>query len=453
MLKPAILKPAILKSAILKSAILKSAILKSASVLTVLALAAGLAAGAAVGFWGTPEVKDAVTTFEAVGSLWLNGLRMTVVPLVFSLLVIGVASVADAAATGRLAARSILIMAVMLITATAYATLALPAAFSLWPVDPAAGAAFVAGAGAQPVEPVAPPTFGEWLTALAPSNPIAAAAESAILPLTVFALFFGFACTRLPAVQRDLIVAFFRAVADAMIVIVRWVLIAAPVGVFALSLGVGLRSGFDVAGLLVQYVVVASVITAGVAVIAIMFAILWGRASPGTFLSASAPVLAVAFSTQSSLASLPLMVERARDAMGVPDRVANLVLPLAVAVFRMTSPVTNLAAAFFVAQVYGIDLTPGQIFAGALVAIPISIGSVGLPGQVSFIASVGPICLAMGLPLDVLGILLAVEVIPDIFRTVGNVTGDMAAVATANRSAARPEESTEAGSPAASPPA
>ena len=136
-------------------------------------------------------------------------------------------------------------MAVMLITATAYATLALPAAFTLWPVDPAAGAAFVAGAGAQPIEPVAPPTIGEWLAALAPSNPIAAAAESAILPLTVFALFFGFACTRLPAVQRDLIVAFFRAVADAMIVIVRWVLIAAPVGVFALSLGVGLRSGLN----------------------------------------------------------------------------------------------------------------------------------------------------------------------------------------------------------------
>jgi proton glutamate symport protein len=425
--------------------------LKSPAMWTVVALAAGLAAGAAVGVWGNPAVVGAVTTFESIGTLWLNALRMTVVPLVFSLLVIGVASVADAAATGRLAARSIIVMAVMLVVATTYACFALPVAFTIWPVDPSAGAAFVAGAGAAPIVPVAPPTFGEWLAALAPSNPIAAAAESAILPLTVFALFFGFACTRLPAEQRNIIVAFFRAVAEAMIVIVRWVLVVAPLGVFALSLGVGLRSGFDVAGLLVQYVSVASGVTFGIVIMAILFAIFWGRANPARFLAASAPVLAVAFSTQSSLASLPLMVERARDALGVPDRVANLVLPLAVAIFRMTSPVTNLAVAFFVAQVYGIHLTPGQILAGALVAIPVSIGSVGLPGQVSFIASVGPICLAMGLPLDVLGILLAVEVIPDIFRTVGNVTGDMAAVVIANRSTADAPAASAARDPVAAP--
>jgi Na+/H+-dicarboxylate symporter len=93
----------------------------------------------------------------------------------------------------------------------------------------------------------------------------------------------------------------------------------------------------------------------------------------------------------------------------------------------MTSTVANLAVVFFVAAIYGIDLSMAQIAAGALVAITISVGSVGLPGQISFIASVAPISLAMGVPIDVLGILLAVEVIPDIFRTVGNVTGDLAA--------------------------
>jgi Na+/H+-dicarboxylate symporter len=218
-----------------------------------------------------------------------------------------------------------------------------------------------------------------------------------------------------------------------MIVIVRWVLIVAPIGVFALSLGVGLRSGLGAAGVLLQYIVVTSAVTLGVSLLAFVFAVVWGRANPARFLAGTAPVLAVAFSTQSSLASLPLMVERARDAMDVPERIANLVLPLAVAVFRMTSTVANLAVVFFVAEVNGIDLSIAQIAAGALVAITISIGTVGLPGQISFIASVAPIAIAMGVPIDVLGILLAVEVIPDIFRTVGNVTGDLAATVIAKK--------------------
>lgn len=410
-----------------------SGAMRTAALATVLALALGVAAGAAVGAWAPPWLRGATETFESVGSLWLNALRMTVIPLVFSLLVTGVASVADAAATGRLAARALIIFAIMLTIATVYACIATPAALSFWPVDPAAAQALIAGAGAAPAAAAAPPSFGAWLAALAPANPVAAAAESAVLPLTVFALFFGFAATRLPVEQRVPMIAFFRSVADTMIVIVRWVLIAAPIGVFALSLGVGLRSGLGAAGVLLQYVVIVSAVTAGVVVIAVIAAVVWGRMRPGVYLSGAAPVLAVAFSTQSSLASLPLMVERTRDAMGVPERVANLVLPLAVAVFRMTSPVANLGVVFFVAAVHGVDLGLAAIVAGAFVAIAVSISSVGLPGQVSFFASVVPIALAMGVPIELLGILIAVEVIPDIFRTLGNVAADMSATVIASK--------------------
>ncbi len=417
---------------------------KLASFLTVVALVLGVAAGAAIAAYA-PDMTGAAEQFESVGSLWLNLLRMTVIPLVFSLLVTGIASVADAAATGRLAARALFVFAVLLVTATVYAVLVIPATLQVWPVDHDAATTFIAGAGATPAPPGKPPTFGEWLAAVAPSNPVAAAAESAVLPLTVFAIFFGFAATRLPATQREPMVAFFRSVAETMIVIVRWVLIAAPIGVFALSIGVGLRSGLGAAGILLQYIIIAVTITAGVAVIAFLFALFWGRMGPGKFLNGAAPVLAVAFSTQSSLASLPLMVERSRDEMGVPARVANLVLPLAVTVFRMTSPVTNLVVCFFMAAVLGHDLGVPAIIAGAMVAIPISIGSVGLPGQVSFVASVAPICAAMGVPIDLIGIFLAVEVIPDIFRTVGNVTGDLAATVIANRGTkASPQSETAA---------
>jgi Na+/H+-dicarboxylate symporter len=139
-----------------------------------------------------------------------------------------------------------------------------------------------------------------------------------------------------------------------------------------------------------------------------------------------APVQVVAASTQSSLATLPVMIECARERLRVTPRVAHLVLPLAVAVFRYTSPLGNLAVCFFIAAMYGIEPSLLQIIGAVLVAVAVSIGSVGLPGQVSFIASVAPICAALGLPVEVLGILVAVEIIPDIFRTIGNVTADVA---------------------------
>lgn len=425
--------------------------LKWLSIVTLLALGAGVVVGAAVGGTGDQGLVGLATEVEYIGSLWLNLLRMTVIPLVFSLLVTGVASVADTVSTGRLAARAIWVFGVLLVAATTFACVMFPILLSIWPVDHQAAANFIAGAGGQPVQPASPPTLGQWLAALAPGNAVAAAAEGAILPLVVFALFFGFAATQLPVEQRAPMVGFFRAVADTMIIIVRWVLYAAPLGVFALALGVGLTAGVGIVGLIVQYIVLVSAVTAAIVPMAFLFAFLWGRARPGRFTDAIAPVLAVAVSSRSSLASLPLMVERARDEMGIPERVVNLVLPMAVAVFRMTSPVANLGVVFFCAAVYGHDLTPGAIVVGGLVAIAISIGSVGLPGEISFIASVAPIAMAMGVPIELLGILVAVEAVPDIFRTVGNVSADMAATVIAGKGQAAVPVSPAAAAPGAQP--
>jgi Na+/H+-dicarboxylate symporter len=139
-----------------------------------------------------------------------------------------------------------------------------------------------------------------------------------------------------------------------------------------------------------------------------------------------APVQVVAASTQSSLATLPAMIECARETLGVPHRVAGLVLPLAVAVFRYTSPIGNLAVCLFIAALYGFEPGLLQVVTAVLVAFAVSVAAVGLPGQVSFITSVAPICLALGLPVELLGVLIAVEMVPDVFRTIGNVTGDLA---------------------------
>jgi proton glutamate symport protein len=408
-----------------------AAFFTSLSFFVIAALIAGIVVGALAQETEAPWLTGSLGVVESLGQVWLNALRMTVIPLVFSLLVTGIVSIADAAATGRIAVRSLTVFGLLLVGATVYAILAGLGLLALWPIDPEAGRALLAGV---PVDSVA--TVGEaartdglraFLASLAPSNLIKAAADDGVLAVVVFALAFGFAATRIKAELRRPLAGFFEAVAETMVVIVHWVLLAAPFGVFALALGVGLRAGLGVAGTLAHYVAIVCLSQIGLILIIYVVAVVWGRISLGRFARAVAPAQVVAVSTQSSLASLPVMIERARDWLGVPQSSAGLVLPLAVAVFRITSPVANLGVCLYVAQLNGVELSLGALIAGGLTAVAVSIASVGLPGQVSFFASVGPICLAMGLPLGVLPLLLAVEVIPDIFRTVGNVTADLAA--------------------------
>ncbi len=406
-----------------------AALMSSLSLRVLVALAAGLLAGAAAQAWGIPGGTGTVGLVEGLGQLWLNALRMTIIPLVFSLLVTGIASIADAAATGRLALKAMVVFAVLLVGATLYGVLASMGLHAVWPIDPDGARLLLSGATGDAAvrENVGGGGLTAFLTSLAPSNPIRAAAEDAILGIVVFAIVFGFAATRLPARLRQPLTVFFEAVAETMIVIVHWVLLAAPVGVFALSLGVGLRAGLGAAGVLGHYIAVVVLAMVGLILLTYVVASAWGRIGLGRFARAAAPAQVVAFSTQSSLACLPVMVERARDRLGVSAATAGLVLPLAVAVFRITSTVANLAVCIYVAHLYGIPLTPGVLIAGSVTALAVSVGTVGLPGQVSFFASIAPIAIVMGLPLEVLPLLLAVEVVPDIFRTIGNVTADLAA--------------------------
>jgi len=403
--------------------------LKSLSLWVLIALLAGLFAGAAAGTWGLPGGEGTASLIQALGNLWLNALKMTIIPLVFSLLVTGIASIADAAHTGRMAMKALLVFAVLLVGATVYAFVASVGLHVLWPIDPAGARALLASAPDVSVvsQAAGGAGFSGFITNLAPANPIKAAAEDAILGIVVFAIAFGFAVTRLREEMRLPLVAFFTAVSEAMIVIVHWVLLAAPLGVFCLAMGVGLNAGIGALGVLGHYVALVVLAQIGLILLIYPVATLWGRIGLARFAQGAVPAQVVAFSTQSSLASLPIMVDRARGALGVSSGTAGLVLPLAVAVFRITSPVANLAVVIYVAHLNGIALGPAAWLAGGLTALAVSVGSVGLPGQVSFFVSIAPICLAMGVPVQVLPLLLAVEVIPDIFRTIGNVTADLAA--------------------------
>jgi Na+/H+-dicarboxylate symporter len=389
----------------------------------------GLAAGALIGLtlaWSDPALAAKVAAWvQPIGKLWLNALQMTVVPLVLALVIIGVTTASDTASSGRTARRALLVFVILLSFGSFFTAVAAPALLSLVPRDPALAQALSGSAGTTPV--VVATGWSDALVAVIPSNAIAAAAASAMLPLVVFALFFGFALTRIEKSRRELVVNFFQAVADAMIVIVRWVLWAAPVGVFALVLAVCAQSGLSMVSALGVYILLQCVLYLSVTLMMLPVAVFWGGERIRSFAAAILPAQVVAASTQSSLASLPAMLEIAQRRLGYSPQITALVLPMAVSLFRINSPVQYVSAAAFIAWAYGIDLSVAQLATGAALAVIISCGAVGLPGQVSYMATNLPVTQAMGLPVAPLGLLLAVDTIPDVFATVGNVTADLAA--------------------------
>jgi Na+/H+-dicarboxylate symporter len=299
----------------------------------------------------------------------------------------------------------------------------------LWPIR--AAAALIGGVAPGPIDTA---SNANWVAGIIPTNPIKAAADTAMVPLVVFALLFGFALVRIAEPLRRALIALLQAIVETMLVIVQWVLWLAPIGVLALALGVGSRLGVGAAGTLLQYVLIVAASCVAAAVMTSLFGIVAGRISPAAFLRAAFPVQIVAVSTQSSLASLPAMIEAA-PALGVSREGAGVVLPLAVSIFRAASAAANMAVAIYIAHVHGIQLSAGTIAVGVLTAAAVSLAAVGLPAQVSFFATIAPVCVAIGAPITLLPVLLAVESLPDIFRTFGNVTADLAVMRLAGRAA------------------
>ena len=391
------------------------------------ALIAGLLIGMAVGD-RSPLFHDAA---DVVGTIWLNGLRMTVIPLVVALLITGIVQTANAASAGRTATRSVITMISILVLVTIMAAIVTPALLAIFPLDPDAAQALRQAMGA--VEPAAaPPPFSEFLKAVVPTNPFQAAASDALLPLIIFTIAFAFAITRLEAGKKQILAGFFEAMAEAMVTVISWVLALAPIGVFALGVVLGMTAGAAAFGALVHYVLVVTAIGTIIMLSAYPVAMFGARFNLFDFARAAIPAQSVAISTQSSLASLPAMVQGAKQ-LGVGARSTDIILPMAVAIFRATSPAMNLAVAIYVAHWMGIELGPEQIVIGVAVASITTLGSVSLPGSISFIAAIAPICIAMGIPIEPLAVLVAIETFPDIMRTLGNVTMDIAVTGTIAR--------------------
>ncbi|MDJ0641921.1 MAG: cation:dicarboxylase symporter family transporter [Erythrobacter sp.] len=397
-------------------------------VLTFAALIIGLSMGVLLADGGLPDWLHEVVAL--VGSLWLRALQMTIIPLVASLLVLGIAQMIGAARAGAAAARFLALVFGVLIAGGIFTAIVLPLVLQVVPI-PEAAAGFLADVpdGEQEV-----PGALEFLGSLVAPNVISAAAETAMLPLTIFFALFAVAITRLPESQSERLLGFFHALANTMLLIIGWVLWLAPIGVLALAFGVGLRSGGGAFAALAHYIIVVSAMGGFVLVLAYALAWLFGGINPVRFAGAVVPAQAVAISTQSSLASLPAMLDSATR-LKLRQSTSEFVLPLAVAIFRSTSVAMNLAVALYVAALAGIEVSAPLMVVGIAVAVIISIGSVSLPGSISFVVSIGPIALAMGVPIEPLALLVAVEMLPDIMRTLANVTMNIAVTSVVDRGA------------------
>jgi Na+/H+-dicarboxylate symporter len=295
------------------------------------------------------------------------------------------------------------------------------------------GAAEAAGQIASGVSQV--PTAGEWIANLLPTNPFRAAAEGAMVPLIIFMVLFALAIAKTPPESRATLLAFFRAVSEAMLTLVRWVIGLAPIGVFALMFSLTARTGIAVAGALGGYILAYSVASLVFVLLTYPIVAMLGRVPVARFAKATLPAQLIAFSSSSSIASLPALTEGAEDELALPKGVTRFVLPLAVSTFKYAAPVSWMVGSTFIAWFYGIDLGLAQIATIAFAAVVLSFATPGVPRGAFLMLT--PLFVQIGLPPAGIGILIAVDAIPDLFATVLNVTGDMGVTAIVARFSAK----------------
>ena len=387
-----------------------------------LALLAGLLAGAAIAALDVPALHTAAAIIEPVGTIWVRALQMTLIPLVFSLLVTGIVATVDTGATGRLGVTALGVFLALLVGTALVSWLVATPLVSRIPIDPATTAMMRASADSSVLATARQlPTFSELLVSVVPANPIRAAADGAMLPLVTFAILFGLALARVAVEQREAVARVFRAVADAMTVIVGWLIVVAPAGVFALAVTLVVRTGLGAVRALALYIALLSGVIILVTVLLYPVAIIAGRQPLARLARALIPPQAIAFSARSSLAALPAMVETARTRLGLPASVTSFVLPLAVTTLRLSTPIMWSVSIPFLARLYGIDVGPEQLLLLVGAGILLSFSVPGLPSASIFL--MGPFITGLGIPIEAIGLLIAADSIPDLLKGVLNVTG------------------------------
>lgn len=401
-----------------------------------LALLAGFGVGLALAAWDAPTSQTIIRVVEPLGTIFINAIRMTVIPLVVGSLIVGVSAAPDPRAVGRIGARALVLFVVVVAAAAAVGVLIGPPLFALFSLEPSAvealraSAASAGGSAAESARSI--PTVSQWVVSLVPVNPVKAASDGAMLPLIVFSVVFAAALMRVVAERRTAVLRFFEGITDASLVLVRAILELAPIGVFALVVPLAARMGLAAAGALVGYIVIVSAICVAFMGLALYpAAVLLGRVPLKEFALATLPAQGIAFSSRSSLAALPAMLESVTDRLRLPPAMGSFFIPLAASMFRAGAGIGQTVGVLFIAKLYGVDLGAAQLMTIAVTSIVTSFSVPGIPGG-SIIVMV-PVLMAAGIPIEGVGILLGVDTIPDMFRTTTNVTGHMSAAVILSR--------------------
>jgi len=386
-----------------------------------LAVVAGLVLGAVPGF---------VAAANFVGTLFLNALKMLIVPLIVAAIIAGLSGISEAGVLGRLGSRTLLYY-----MGTGLLAILTGLVMVNW-LEPGIIAGKAAGARmglavdtAQVLQGVRERGTGDLvavLQRLIPANPFAAAAQGDILGLVTFSLLLAWALAQLPETLRESQQRFWQGIYLAMIRLAELVMRFAPLGVFALVAVVVARTGLAALQPLAWFflAVILGLLVHALVTVPLVLRLVAG-VSPLQHFRAVSPALITAFSTSSSAATLPLTLACLRDRAGVSERVTGFVLPIGANVNTDGTALYECAAALFIAQAYGLELSFATQFTVVLMALLTSVGVAGIPS--ASLVAIALILSSIGLPLEGVGLILAVDRVLDMCRTTVNVLGDTAA--------------------------
>jgi Na+/H+-dicarboxylate symporter len=387
-------------------------------------LVMGTLCGIGVRWAGSPGLTAATAALLPLGQMWVRALQMTLIPLIFAMITHGVASAVASGQGSRLIGATLALFATAMVITVILSTGLTEAVLHVWPIPPHALDGLL---GAEPVQPV--PGLAAQLMAIIPDNPVGAAAQGQIFPLVVFGLALGVALARLPrdgAVENGAIMRVLSELAQAMLLLVDWVLVLAPVGIFLLALGLGLSSGLGVArvlGVFIALCFATSLMMAALCYVAVKVS----GAAP------IAPAQAMAAGSCSSLATTPVMIEVATGRLGIPEDVVGLTIPMSVSLFRLGTVAHAVAAVLVAAHAVGIQPGPVQLVLAGLGVMLGSVSGAGLPGAAVIYAIYGPGLHVLGAPMAIMPLYVAVIALADPVITATTVTGDLTAVTLVNR--------------------
>ena len=394
----------------------------------VLALIAGRLSGTEGGVFGVTFYG----VYDFVGTLFMNALKMLIVPLIVSSIITGVAGIGGGQGLGRLGGKTIAYYLttslLAILVGLLFVNLLSPVIIDGHPArtvlglssqQTAVAAAKVHGHGAS--------DLADILLNLIPPNVVAAAANGQMLGLIFFSVLFGYFMTRIEEPYAETLFNFWQAMFQVMMRITDWVMVFAPIGVFALVAKVvagiqpeELHALLRTLGTFTLTVLLALAVHALIT-LPLLLRVL-GRVNPLNHYRAMAPALLTAFSTASSSATLPLTMECVEKNAGVSNRTTSFVLPLGATVNMDGTALYECVAAMFIAQAYGIDLTLTTQFTVVLIALLTSIGVAAMPA--ASLVAITIILAAIGLPAEAIGLILAVDRMLDMFRTAVNVFSD-----------------------------